>query len=228
MIVTLAAEAAIGLRHFDAGIAAAKHDQMRRHVVEFERLDMGERVRVRQARNIRHSGMRADVDHDLVAGKHARAAFVQRDIDCLRADETATAHDKFGTCLLVGIQMQLDLAIDHVLLTASHPRHVGPDPIHDRAEAGRIPNEMRHPRAPDFVLGGQTRHGRAGAADPTALHDGNPFAGPPQMPGKVLSALAAPEDDDVENFRLGHGSFRSSESRRDEPIIDGSTVARVA
>ena len=151
--------------------------------------------------------MRADVDHNLIAGKHARAAFIQCDLDRFRADETAAAHDEFGTRLPVKTEVKLDLAIDHVLLTASHPRHISSDPIDDRAEAGRIPNEMSHPRAPQFVLGGQTCHGGAGAADPLALHDGNLFAGPPQMPGKLLAALAAPEDDDVESFRLRHGCF---------------------
>ena len=115
-----AAEAAIGLRHFDAGIAAAKHDQMRRQFIEFERLDMGERVRVPQTGNIRHGGVRADVDHDLIAGKHARAAFIQRNLDRFRADETAAAHDEFGAGFLIGLQMELDLTIDHVLLAASH------------------------------------------------------------------------------------------------------------
>ena len=38
-----AAEAAISLRQFEADIAAAEHHQMRGCIVEFERLDMGQR-----------------------------------------------------------------------------------------------------------------------------------------------------------------------------------------
>ena len=44
-----AAESAVGLGHFEADIAAAEHDQMRGHVVEFEHLDVRERPGVRQA-----------------------------------------------------------------------------------------------------------------------------------------------------------------------------------
>ena len=39
------AEAAIGLRQFEAGIAAADHDQMLRQDVELERFDMRQRFR---------------------------------------------------------------------------------------------------------------------------------------------------------------------------------------
>src|SRR5271156_3458092 len=37
-----AAESAIGLRHFDTDVAAAQHDEMGRHIIEFERLDVSE------------------------------------------------------------------------------------------------------------------------------------------------------------------------------------------
>ena len=114
-------------------------------------------------------------DHNLIAGKHARAAVIQRSFDRFRADEAPGAHSEFGACLLVKTEVMLDLAIDHVLLAAAHPRHVRSHAIHGGAKAARVPDEMRHPRAPDFVLGGQTCHGRARAADPLALHDGNAF-----------------------------------------------------
>jgi len=206
-----AAEAAIGLRHFNPGIAATEHDKMRRQFIQFERLDMGERVRVLQAGNVRHGGMRADVDDDLVAGKRARTAFIQGNFDRFRADEPAAAHDEFGASFLVGLQMQLDRTIDHVLLAASHLRHIGRNAIHVCAEAGRASCDMGHPRAPQLVFRGQTRHGRARAADPTALHDSDLLAGSTQMPGKMFAALAAAEDDDVESFRLGHDFFLSAD-----------------
>ena len=49
-----ATEAAIGLRHFQADIAAAEYEQMRGQVIEFERLDMCQRPRRFEARNIRN------------------------------------------------------------------------------------------------------------------------------------------------------------------------------
>ena len=200
------AEAAIGLRHFDADIAAAQHDQVRRQIVEFQRLDMGQRAGRFEARNIRNGGMRADIDDDLVAGEQAGAAIVQGDLDGLRADEAAAAHDEFGAAALVGAQVEFDLAIDHVLLAAAHLAHVGLDRVRHRAELRGVPDEMGDPRAPEFVLGRQAGDGGARAADPAALDDGNLFAGTAQMPGELLSALAAAEDDDVEVFGLRHDS----------------------
>ena len=61
------AEAAIGLRQFEAGIAAADHDQMRRQDVELERFDMGQRLRGLEAWNIGNGGVRSHIDEDLVA-----------------------------------------------------------------------------------------------------------------------------------------------------------------
>ena len=119
-----AAEATIGLRHFDAGVAATQDDKVRRQVIQFEGLDMGQRARFRQTGNIGNGGMRSDIDHKLVAEKHASAASIQYDLDGFRADEAAAAHDELGTGFLIGIQMKRDLAIDHVLLTAAHPAHI--------------------------------------------------------------------------------------------------------
>jgi hypothetical protein len=70
---------------------------------------------------------------------------------------------------------------------------------------------MGYVRAPNFVLGRQACYGGARAADPSALDDRNSFAGLSQMPGKVLAALAASNDDDVKRFRLRHGYFLSSD-----------------
>ena len=95
-----AAEAPIRLRHFDADIAAAEHDQMRRRVVEIQRLDMRERIAPRQARNIRNRRMRADIDHHLIAAERARAAVVELHLDGLRRDEPSAAHDQLGAARL--------------------------------------------------------------------------------------------------------------------------------
>ena len=38
-----AAEATVSLGQLEADVAAAEHDQMRRHIVELQSLDMGER-----------------------------------------------------------------------------------------------------------------------------------------------------------------------------------------
>ena len=82
-----AAEATIGLRQFEADIAAAEHDQMRRQVVELQRLDMRERPGRLEAGNVRDGRVRSDVEEDLLAGQHARAAVVQAHLERLRRHE---------------------------------------------------------------------------------------------------------------------------------------------
>lgn len=61
--------------------------------------------------------------------------------------------------------------------------------------------------------------GGAGTTNPPAFDDGDPFTGLAQMPGKPLSTLAAPEDDDIENFRLRHGCFLSVEFARASTLV---------
>src|SRR5258707_11392661 len=62
-----AAEAPECLRHLEAHIAAAEHDQMRGKPIELQRLDMGQRRGAAQPRNIGHGRMRAEIEKDPLA-----------------------------------------------------------------------------------------------------------------------------------------------------------------
>src|SRR5713226_5162459 len=55
-------------------------------------------------------------------------------------------------------------------------------------------HEIRNFSAPDFVLAGKTIDIRAGTTDPPPLDDYRLLSGLCQMPGKVFSAFAAPDD----------------------------------
>ena len=94
--------------------------------------------------------------------------------------------------------MERDLAIDHILLAAQDLAHVCFGPAGQRAEIRRVPNDMGHVRAPQFVLGRHAGDRGARAADPAALDHGDLLAGLAEAPGELLSALAAAENDDVE------------------------------
>lgn len=72
-----ATEAQICLRQLDAGVTAAKHDQVWRHLVQLQRLDVGKRARVPQSGNIRNGGMRTDIDDNLLAVEQSHATVVQ-------------------------------------------------------------------------------------------------------------------------------------------------------
>ena len=56
-------------------------------------------------------------------------------------------------------------------------------------------HEIRNFSAPDFVLAGKTIDIRARTPDPPPLDDYRLLSGLCQMPGKVFSAFAAPDDD---------------------------------
>src|SRR5262245_61475270 len=67
-----AAEAAVCLGQFEPDIAPAEYEQMRRHVVKLQRLDMGKWSDSLEARNARDGRVRADVEEHLVAHEEAR------------------------------------------------------------------------------------------------------------------------------------------------------------
>ena len=102
------------------------------------------------------------------------------------------------------IQVHGDQAIDHVALALPHAPHVDRGRARDHPELRRVVNQVGDLRAPDFVLAGETVDVRAGAADPFAFHDGGPPPRSGQVPGQVLAALAAAQDEDFIPFRLGH------------------------
>ncbi len=176
------AEAAISLRHFDTDVAPTQHDQMRRRIVEIQCANVGKRLRITKTGTVRNRRVRSDVDDDLVAAQRACSAVVQLHFDRFQRNETPAAHDQLRTARRVRLQMKRDLAFDHAALALAHFRHVRRDGARHRAEIGGALRQMRDARAPDFVLAGQTRNGRARAAHPLTLDDGNPLARSPQVP----------------------------------------------
>src|SRR4029079_10468797 len=164
-----AAEAAIGLRELKTDIAAAKHDQMPRQVIELESLDMRERLGGCQPGNVRNCRVRADIDEHLVAGKKAGAAIIEGDFESLRRHETRSPHDQLGAALLVVTQMRGHLGLDHLALALADDSHVDHDRTGGHAELGGVAHEMRSLRAPDLVLAGHAGDVRTGATDPFAL-----------------------------------------------------------
>jgi len=83
-----AAEATVSLGQLEADVAAAEHDQMRRHIVELQSLDMGERPRRFETRNARNGRVRSDVEENLLAREHTRPAVVEADLERFRRHKT--------------------------------------------------------------------------------------------------------------------------------------------
>ena len=157
-----------------------------------------------EAGDIRHGRARTDIHDNLVTGEQAGAASVQGDLDGLRAHEASAAHDEFDAALLVGIQVECDVAINHILLAATNLDHIGLDGVGQCTELRGVLNEVGHPCTPELVLGWETGDRWARAADPAALHHGNLLAGTAKVPCEQFSTLPAAYDDDIEVFSLGH------------------------
>src|SRR5215470_10924838 len=98
-----AAEAAISLGHFETDIATAEHDEMRRQVVELQRLDMGERPGGIEAGNARNCRVRTDIEENLVARQHACAAVIEAYLKRLRRHKAPGPHDQLAAGCLVEI-----------------------------------------------------------------------------------------------------------------------------
>src|SRR5215471_7836280 len=159
--------------------------------------------------------MRADIDGNFASGQHTCAAVVQGHFNRSWSDKPAAAHDEFGTAGLIGVEVEGDLPVDHVLLAAPNLRHIDRNCAGLCAELSGVAGEMCDARAPDLVLAGQAGDGGTGAADPTAFYDRNALPGSGQMPGEQLATLSAAYDQEIVMFWLGH-EFSSSASQSDE------------
>src|SRR5262249_45430783 len=200
-----AAEAAKGLRHLDADIATAEHNETPRRLLEFEGLDMRQRLRRSKAANLGDRGMRPEVEEQLIGREHARAAVVESHLKRLRGDKISLAGDQLGAARLEVFPVELDFMADHVALAARRGFHVDDDGAGHDAELLAVSRKLRHPRAPDLGLAGHAGDVGAGAADPAALDQRGAPARPRQMPGDQLASLAAPEHQNIVMFNFGHG-----------------------
>ena len=157
---------------------------MRRQIVELESLDMGQRPGGLEARNVGDCRVRSEVEENLVARQHPRAAVIQPHLERFRRHKAPAPHDQFGAACLVVLQMQGDLAVDHVALALANFRHVGRDGPGHRAELCCVMRQMRDPGAPNLILAGQAGDVGTGAADPPALDDGGPSPRSRHMPSQ--------------------------------------------
>jgi hypothetical protein len=204
-----AAEATIRLCHFQADIPAAEHDQMLRHIVEFQSLDVGKRPGRIEAGYSRNGRVCSDVEKNLIARQHARPAVVQTHLERFRRHEIPCSHDQFRAARLVLLQMYGDQAFDHVALALTDFGHVDRDGTRVRAEVCSVMHQVGDLRAPDLVLAGEAVDVRARAANPTALHHGGPSPRARHVPGQIHAAISTAKDKGFNPFWLRHGYLLS-------------------
>src|SRR5262252_529433 len=166
---------------------------------------MGERQGGLEAGNTRNCCVRTDVEENLVARQHACAAVIEAYLERLWRHKTPGPHDQFAAGCLIEMQMQRNLALDHIPLALADLRHIGPDGTGDhRAELRCALRQMRDPRTPNLVLAWQAGDVGTGAPDPPALDDGRPSPRSRHMPSHLLAALATAKDQDFKLFWFRH------------------------
>src|SRR5262245_29402917 len=79
-------------------------------------LDVGERPGSLKTGNGWNCRMRSDAEENPIAGQHARPAVIETHLQRFRRHEAPAPHDQFGPGHLVVLQMQVDLAVDHLAL----------------------------------------------------------------------------------------------------------------
>ncbi len=150
-----AAEAPEGLRHLEADIAAAEHDQMRGKPIELERLDMGQRRGAGHPRYIRDRRARAEIEKDALPLKTPRATLRQPDLDRPGRNEAALAENEFQTVGRKARLVDRDHAVDHLALAPSYAGHVHGPGAEAQSECRGMANEVHDLGAVDHVLAGQ-------------------------------------------------------------------------
>src|SRR5215469_8572687 len=88
--------------------------------IEFERLDVRERLRCMKAGDVGNGRMSAQIQENAVAIESAYAAVLQAHFNSLRTDEAALAKDQFGAASLVLVHVHADEAVNHPPLASSH------------------------------------------------------------------------------------------------------------
>ena len=112
--------------------------------------------------------------------------------------------DQFGAAGLVVLQMQGNLAVNHVALALAHRRHVDRDRTGHRAELRGVARQMRDLGAPNLILTGQTVDVGTRAPDIPALHDDSLSPGLRHMPSQELATNSTTKDQDFIHFWLRH------------------------
>jgi len=100
------AETAHGLGQFKPDVAAADHDEVLWAPIETEELHVGHRLGRREAGQLRHGRVGAQIQEHPVTADPAGTALGQLYVDGPGGREAGIAHDELGAASPVAIQMQ--------------------------------------------------------------------------------------------------------------------------
>src|SRR3954452_20741015 len=134
---------------------------MVRKLVQLKGFDVCQRPRLQEARGRVDFRSRARVDHDGLPAQDASPSVGEPNLDRLRADEPALAHDELGPARRISLSIDPVQVVDHLALTIAHAGHLDfPRPRGD-AEL-RTPAEIRDDLgAMNYILARETGDGIA-------------------------------------------------------------------
>jgi hypothetical protein len=147
-----AAETDERLREFQADITAAQDDQMARHAIEFECLDVCERFGGAKTGDLGDSRVSAQIQEHPVALQSAHAAVAQSNLDGFRPDEAALAKHQLGATFLVFLHVHADEALYHLSLASPHFSHFKRCRRSTAAEITVMTDKVGHLRAVNDVF----------------------------------------------------------------------------
>src|SRR5882757_162008 len=133
--------------------------------VQFERFDMGERLRFSETSDRSQCGTRTGTDDHISTAELTRATVEEGGLHSSRSNEPSGAQHEFGTGLPVILQIHLVQTDNHLALAVSDARHLDREAIVSNAKLFASTKVVHNFHTMDNVLARKARNIRARAAN---------------------------------------------------------------
>src|SRR4029077_2527312 len=170
--------------------------------IEFERLDVRERLCFSKTRNCFQCGPCAGADDHISTAELTSAPVGKGGLHSFRSNEPPGAQNELGARLPVILHIHLVQADDHLALAVSDARHLNRKAIVSNAKLFASEKVVHNFRAMDNILARKARNIGARAANILAIDDCDALAFASKRPRSDSRARAATENHQVELFRL--------------------------
>src|SRR5438105_10209346 len=170
--------------------------------IQFECLDMRERVRFRETRNCSQPGPRTGTNDHVRAAQSAAGPVGESDLQRSGSDEPSGSQNELRARFPVILQIHLVHAGYHLALAVSDTRHINREPVVSDAKFLTSAKVRCHLRAVDDVLARQARDVRARSTNVFALDDCDALSLSCKGPRSDGRSGAATKDHQIKLFRL--------------------------
>src|SRR5215471_11587000 len=175
---------------------------MLRNHIQFECLDVRQRLRLRQTGDGFDGRVRARTDDDFILMDSAECSIQLSDLQCSGPDEAAGPDDEFHTTLLKDLDMKIDGVGNHPALALTHSGHVDPETVYGDAELLTPAHVRGDLRTVNDIFTRQARDVVARPSDIFALDEGDSLSLRRSCPCGDLRSRAAAEHDQIVPFHV--------------------------